>query len=615
MIRKEQNTGRTRSSDGASAATEPESKHAAERELRQARQSRDQSEAKYQALIEVSTEIVWVIDENGKVNDDSQTSWCKFTGQTEADWVGRRWTDCVHPHDRDRVAECWITLPPADTSCEYEYRLRHRSGDWRWMRERVVPLKGREGRLSGWIGMTRDISSAKAAMTEIAESESRYRALVQAASQVVWRTDPSGTIRRDSPTWRVFTGKSLAEYLDERWLTAIHPDDQQSALQSWREAIHSRGNRVVQYRLLRADGQWRWMLERSVPYDAGWVSMAIDITDAKVAEKRLADRERHLSLALKASSMAAWHVDASSGQLVIEDGQDVLPALAGSEDHFATMVGIVTTPSAIQLKEMMLAIREKAEPLEIEFEVLGQPQPCWLSMHGRSVPSADASQSRIFGVIRDITGRKLIEERRNLLIGEIAHRGKNLLSVVQAIAAITVNGEGDAIEASAKFQERLATLGRAHSLLSEKDWYGVPLDEIVRQELGKFTDQADIDVAAVILNPSAAQNCALVFHELTTNAVKYGALSVRSGRVAVRGCPDTHAGEPCIALEWKETGGPPVSFPKRRGFGTVLIRRLLSGFDTDGRLEYEPDGLRLQLDMPLSMIEPAPNVTAGSSKA
>ena len=345
------------------------------------------------------------------------------------------------------------------------------------------------------------------------------------------------------------------------------------------------------------------MMERSVPYEAGWVSMAVDVTDAKAAEKRLADRERHLSLALKASHMAAWHLELSSGTLVVEGG-DLLPELANSESHLEALFAAMTPSAVFQLTRLIHASRHQMAPIDFEFELLGRNQPMWLSMHGRHVPSTQSDSSRVFGVICDITGRKLIDERRNLLVGEIARRGKNLLAVVQAIASITITGEGDPLEASGKFQERLATLGRSHSLLTEKDWYGVPLDEIVKLEFGKFADRASIDIVAVTLNPSAAQNCALVFHELITNTVKYGALSLKSGRVTVRGYRVKLNDEDCIQIEWIEEGGPAVTQPKRQGFGSILLHRLVSGFGTEGRLDYLPGGFRMEVAMPLAMIQP-----------
>jgi two-component sensor histidine kinase len=301
--------------------------------------------------------------------------------------------------------------------------------------------------------------------------------------------------------------------------------------------------------------------------------------------------------------MAAWHLDISSGLLVVEDGE-LLPDLVKSDNHLKALFAAMAPSAVFQLTRMIQASREHMAPLDFEFELFGRAQPVWLSMHGRFVPSTQSANSRVFGVICDITGRKLIEERRNLLVGEIAHRGKNLLAVVQAIAAITITGDAEPVEASEKFQERLATLGRSHSLLTDKDWYGVPLDEIVKLEFGKFADRASIDVVGVILNPSAAQNCALVFHELITNAVKYGALSVPSGHVTVRGYQVQREDEDCIQLEWKEKGGPVVRPPTHQGFGSILLHRLVSGFDTDGKLIYEPDGLMMEVAMPLTMIQP-----------
>jgi len=574
-------------------------------ELRQ-----NQSDAQYRAVLNASAQLVWIKDKQAQATMDSWQSWCEFTGQTETDWLQGRSLDCVHPDDQERVERIWKSTPSVDATNEYEYRLKHHGGQWRWMRERVVPLRDCNGALAGWVGMTSDITLSKQAQSDIVENESRYRALVEATAQVVWRADPTGKRRKDSPTWRGFTGLTAEEYFGERWIETIHPDDRAEIIRSWKEAIDTGSKRLIEYRLLRSDGQWRWMLERSIPYEAGWVSMAVDVSDIKSAEKALADRERHLRLALKSARMAAWHLDNGTGRLYVEDENELLPTLAQYPDHLEGLSAAMKPSAALQLRRLLADSNDLSTPLEFEFELIGGTQPIWLSMSGRKVPSSRSEGGTLFGVISDITGRKLFEDRRNLLIGEIAHRGKNLLAVVQAIAATTFDGPVDALEASEKFQERLATLGRSHSLLTDKDWYGVPLDEIVRLEIGKFSDRANIDVVSVTLNPSAAQNCALVFHELITNAVKYGALSVSTGQVTVRGYHVSRDNEDCIRLEWTESGGPTVQPPMRQGFGIMLLRRLVSGFDTDGRLDYDPDGFRMEVDMPCTMIQPTEAVVA-----
>lgn len=200
----------------------------------------------------------------------------------------------------------------------------------------------------------------------------------------------------------------------------------------------------------------------------------------------------------------------------------------------------------------------------------------------------------------DVTDSCLAEQRRNLLVGEIAHRGKNLLAVVQAIAAMTLTDSKPINESRQSFIHRLDALSRSHSMLTQCDWEGVPMDEIVRLEVARHSDQVAYEFPSVLLNPSAAQNISLVIHELTTNAAKYGALTTPAGRIIAKG---VRSGE-FIRFTWEEQGGPEICAPRKNGFGSILLRRLIQGFDTEGFIDYRPTGLFIQVDMPLDMLMP-----------
>ena len=302
--------------------------------------------------------------------------------------------------------------------------------------------------------------------------------------------------------------------------------------------------------------------------------------------------------------MAAWSLDFKTGELTIEDeGSDVI-GLSGYGLNLQQMVARINPPQIAEFTGWIETIRRGGANSTSEFQINIGDTMSWISISGQMSESSNGNDEILRGIFCDITERKLVEERRNMLVGEIAHRGKNLLAVVQSIASMTLAKDVNPEDAYSKFQGRLASLSRSHSLLTDKDWHGVPFSEIVLLELGTVADRAAINVTSVTLNPSSAQNCALVLHELTTNSLKYGALSCNAGRVAVTGELVFQDGEDCLKFSWKETGGPPVMSPSRKGFGTMLLNRLISGFDSDGKITYEPDGLRLEVAMPLSMIRP-----------
>jgi len=203
----------------------------------------------------------------------------------------------------------------------------------------------------------------------------------------------------------------------------------------------------------------------------------------------------------------------------------------------------------------------------------------------------------MIGVNVDITereeaeaARRNAEVRRDFLVAELNHRVKNTLSVVQAIANQTFRGT--AREARTAFEGRLMALARSHDLLTKSDWRSVSLRELAAMAV-QDAEEARSDLAGpdVLLPPPQAVALGMVLHELFTNALKYGALSNEGGKVALRWSCSSE--EPVsIALSWKEDGGPPVVPPKRKGFGSVLLERMVKAqLDGETKIEFRPEGV------------------------
>ncbi len=202
----------------------------------------------------------------------------------------------------------------------------------------------------------------------------------------------------------------------------------------------------------------------------------------------------------------------------------------------------------------------------------------------------------------DITERKRLEEQLELLVGELNHRVKNTLMVVQAMAYQTFRGAHGVSEPVTAFNQRLSAVSGAHDALSRANWTGTTMAEIVRQGT-IICDDGGVRVKTagpdVILPANATVSLVMVLHELSTNAMKYGALSDEQGEVSVRWSLDEHGRE--VTIDWRESGGPPVRAPSRKGFGFRLINeavpRQLSG-TVD--LAYDPQGLRCRISLPVA---------------
>lgn len=212
-------------------------------------------------------------------------------------------------------------------------------------------------------------------------------------------------------------------------------------------------------------------------------------------------------------------------------------------------------------------------------------------------------------VMRDQTERRRAEERRALLANELNHRVQNTLVVVQSLTLLaTRDGSPDLSTFAATFQRRILSLARAHDLLTRQDWTGAPLGGVVRAGLAPLAveadrvDLSDCEASDVFLPPGAALTLAMAIHELATNALRHGALSLPGGRVRVACLARASSGAeaPRSIVEWVERGGPPITGPPaRRGFGLRLLGRgltLQAGMAAD--LRFEPAGLRCTITLP-----------------
>ena len=204
-------------------------------------------------------------------------------------------------------------------------------------------------------------------------------------------------------------------------------------------------------------------------------------------------------------------------------------------------------------------------------------------------------------VTRDISERKRAEEREKIMAGEIDHRAKNLLALVQATVQLTHAATVEDFKTAIK--GRLQALANAHTLLAQSRWVGADLRTLIVEELAPYNlwgiSRADIIGPELVLEPKAAQAIAMVLHELTTNSVKHGALSVPSGRLRVEWSP----GEKQIVVRWSEADGPRVTAPSRQGFGTRVVGPIIQT-ELQGKLRFDwnPGGLVCEIVIPVNQL-------------
>ncbi len=221
--------------------------------------------------------------------------------------------------------------------------------------------------------------------------------------------------------------------------------------------------------------------------------------------------------------------------------------------------------------------------------------------------SGDNVPERVLGVLMDIDERKRNAERQTLLVRELNHRVKNSLTVVQSLATQTFRQDGDSAEQLKTFQGRLQALAKANNVLLENDWEMFGMRPLVEEITGPYRDALDDPVSVegedLTLPPVANVPLALALHELCTNAAKYGALSRRGGRVAIRWGRAFADGS--MELVWSESGGPEVVDPAQYGFGMRLLTRVLAQQLGSVDLRFTPKGTLLPHDHAAGASEPA----------
>lgn len=229
--------------------------------------------------------------------------------------------------------------------------------------------------------------------------------------------------------------------------------------------------------------------------------------------------------------------------------------------------------------------------------------PRWWDVMITAVPSVSSSPMRLIATSRDITERNKIEQRQLLLTRELAHRGSNLMAVIQAIVSRSLTGPLTLSQARDVLISRVHALARSQAVLLNEGYVGAFLSEIVRLELEAYPDQVKVAGPPVMMNPKIAQTFSLLVHELATNAFKHGALRGPGGKIAIAWSSEGEGMDAKFRFTWRESGGPPVAAPTRKGFGRTLLENVVEQeFGIPPNVIYHPDGLVYEIEAPLEAV-------------
>ena len=257
--------------------------------------------------------------------------------------------------------------------------------------------------------------------------------------------------------------------------------------------------------------------------------------------------------------------------------------------------------AADQLADAKRKVIETGKPANFELELEGERGVRWYNVGVRPYFERGQLAGTVASFV-DVTESKVQEEHLRIVLRELAHRSKNLLSVIQGIARQTADTASSTQQFLSRFNGRLFSLSRAHDVLTDADWRGARIFDLVRSQIALY---AEDKLASVIvdgengfLRPNAAQYMGLALHELTTNAIKYGALSRDDGAVAVRF--EMHTDSPAIyRFSWRETSSAEMREPSGRSFGLMMLADVVpASVGGAAELIFRPEGLQYELDIP-----------------
>lgn len=394
-----------------------------------------------------------------------------------------------------------------------------------------------------------------------------------------------------------------------RVMESIHPDDNARVADEVAAALVRGGPYRCEYRVLRRDGAYRWTeASGEVELDEHGVALRfpgvlVDIEDRRRAEEALLKSNALLRTFMEAVPGVIYAKDLEGRLLVGNYGTARL--LGKSYEEFVGRTDLDLLDDKAEGAAIMAndrRIMETGVTEQVEEQVTF-PDGSTAWWHSTKAPLRNA-EGEIVGLVGssvDITDRRRAEEHRTLLVNELNHRVKNTLAVVQGLARQTFRNAavGPAV---ASFEDRLTALSRAHNLLTDENWASASLREVVRDQVAadRWGARFVVEGPDILLAPQVAVSLALVLHELSTNATKYGALSNEDGRVHVTWRKDDDLG--MVKVRWEETGGPPVVAPERRGFGSRMIERALTA-EVGGRvaLQFLPTGVVCDIVTPAAV--------------
>ncbi|MHC2103586.1 HWE histidine kinase domain-containing protein [Methylobacterium sp. CM6246] len=499
--------------------------------------------------------------------------------------------------------------PSAMCECEYDASRVHAIGTSQGVQDQ---------------GVHREHDRIVTELARTVDGADPFAAAVRASQIAMVVTDP---VQWDNPivfandAFCDLTGYRRDEIMGRNCRFLQEPDTDAAEVTRLREAIEGRVPFETQLLNRRKDGSLFWNRLFVSPVFQGatlafWVASQFDATSERVrldrlktdrealereVERRIRDltrSEERLRFVLQAGRLGSWDLDlADMGFVASETFRLALGLEPNASLSHSEYVGLIHEDDRIRHDDSVAACIAGHGDYDIEYRITTSAGEIrWFKIRGQPFYGVDGVPLRLAGIAFDVTERKIAEAHRTLLSNELNHRVKNTLATVQSIVAQTLRANLSPEETRDVIQGRIHALATATDVLTRESWDGATLTAVATTALAPFRTDGDRRITIrgpeVALTPRLALAFSMAFHELATNAVKYGALTSEVGHILLDWDIIDGSQPETLCLTWRESDGPPVYPPTRRGFGSRMIERALAD-ELEGRAEidYRRDGI------------------------